>query len=411
MRSRPASEPAGPTVPEAVIRPPRLLFASAHCLLDPSSGAALATRDLLALLAARGWACGAVTGPRLDFDRPPDLPVLLRRFGPAVDTRAGAGVAVHHLVHRGVPVSVVEPAGDDPGGFAAALGRVTAAFRPDVVLTYGGGPYATVVTAAARAANARVAFAVHNFAYPDRAFFRPYDAVLVPSEYARTHYRDRVGVEAVAAPPVWDWDRTACDPSDGRFVTLVNPRPEKGVFVFARLAAELAARRPDIPLLVVQGRGDVDWLGRAGVDLSHVRSVHRMANVPDPRAYLRLTRVLVAPSLWRESFCRAAAEAMQNGIPVVASTRGALPETVGGAGVLLDIPDRYTSQTRVAPTAAEVAPWVDAVERLCTEPSRHDAVGGRCRVAARRWHPDVVVPVYEAVFRAAAGGLATGNSG
>ena len=32
----------------------RLLFASIHCYLDPSSGAAICTRELLELLAARG---------------------------------------------------------------------------------------------------------------------------------------------------------------------------------------------------------------------------------------------------------------------------------------------------------------------------------------------------------------------
>jgi hypothetical protein len=35
-------------------RQPRLLFASYHCYVDPSSGAALATRDLLELLGPRG---------------------------------------------------------------------------------------------------------------------------------------------------------------------------------------------------------------------------------------------------------------------------------------------------------------------------------------------------------------------
>ena len=39
--------------------PHRLLFASIHSYLDPSSGAALATRELLELLAARGWDCRA----------------------------------------------------------------------------------------------------------------------------------------------------------------------------------------------------------------------------------------------------------------------------------------------------------------------------------------------------------------
>ncbi len=38
-------------------RPTRLLFASYHCYFDPSSGAALSTRDLLELLARRGWSC------------------------------------------------------------------------------------------------------------------------------------------------------------------------------------------------------------------------------------------------------------------------------------------------------------------------------------------------------------------
>jgi hypothetical protein len=46
----------------------RLLFCSYHCYLDPSSGAALATRDLFELMASRGSPCevfcGAATGLR-----------------------------------------------------------------------------------------------------------------------------------------------------------------------------------------------------------------------------------------------------------------------------------------------------------------------------------------------------------
>ena len=36
----------------------RLLFASTHCYLDPSSGAALATRELLELLQCAGGIAG-----------------------------------------------------------------------------------------------------------------------------------------------------------------------------------------------------------------------------------------------------------------------------------------------------------------------------------------------------------------
>jgi len=41
--------------------PMRLLFASIHCYLDPSSGAALCTRELLELLAGRGMDCRVLT--------------------------------------------------------------------------------------------------------------------------------------------------------------------------------------------------------------------------------------------------------------------------------------------------------------------------------------------------------------
>jgi hypothetical protein len=56
----------------------RLLFASIHGYLDPSSGAALATRELLELLAARDWDCRALTCGILDYQRETSVDELLR---------------------------------------------------------------------------------------------------------------------------------------------------------------------------------------------------------------------------------------------------------------------------------------------------------------------------------------------
>ena len=69
-----------------------------------------------------------------------------------------------------------------------------------------------------------------------------------------------------------------------------------------------------------------------------------MPFTPHPRVFdstvYANTRLLLMTSLWLESFGLVAAEAMLNGIPVLASNRGALPETLGGAGFLFDIPAR-----------------------------------------------------------------------
>ena len=83
-------------------------------------------------------------------------------------------------------------------------------------------------------------------------------------------------------------------------------------------------------------------------------SIHYLGEVPDedlPALYAG-ARVFVMPSL-HEGFGIPCWEAMAVGTPVVASRRGALPEVVGDAGILVDDP-------------LNVAEWVEAIQR-CLE--------------------------------------------
>jgi glycosyltransferase involved in cell wall biosynthesis len=47
------------------------------------------------------------------------------------------------------------------------------------------------------------------------------------------------------------------------------------------------------------------------------------------------TRTLLIPSTWHEPFPRVSLEAMCNGIPCIASSRGGLPEAIGDAGIII----------------------------------------------------------------------------
>ena len=69
-----------------------------------------------------------------------------------------------------------------------------------------------------------------------------------------------------------------------------------------------------------------------------------MPNTPDPRKFYAATKLLLMPSLM-ENAGFVAMEAMTNGIPVLASNRGGLPETIGDAAPMIDIPARYTPET------------------------------------------------------------------
>jgi glycosyltransferase involved in cell wall biosynthesis len=153
---------------------------------------------------------------------------------------------------------------------------------------------------------------------------------------------------------------------------------------------------------VVEGRGGSDWLTRVPLDLSALTNLNRMALTPEPRDFDRLTRVLLVPSLWRESSGQVAAEGLANGIPVLASDREALPETLSGAGFVFTVPARCTPGGAAVPTAQEVAPWLATIERLWD--ATEFAAGHRERAGteARRWDADRMAKAYEAFFQALA---------
>jgi glycosyltransferase involved in cell wall biosynthesis len=267
-----------------------------------------------------------------------------------------------------------------------------------VLLTYGGHPVCLEMMRRARARGIAVVFHLHNFGYNSARAFDDVKAIIVPSEYSRRFHASRPGLDGTVIPNPIRLDQVVAEDHDPRYVTFINPQPEKGVTVFARIAIELGARRPDIPLLLVEGRGTTDALARLPVDLSGLTNLNRMANTPDPHDFYRVGRVVLMPSLWRESLGRVAVEAMANGIPVLASDRGALPETLGDAGFVFTIPERYTPSSGAVPTAQEVAPWVAAIERIWDDPVLEARQRTVARAEARRWDIKRVAQKYAAFF-------------
>ncbi len=204
--------------------PPRLLFCSWHCYADPSSGAAVSTRDLLELLAARGWACGAFSASHLDFEQGAAIDANLAGQGvrPEIQQAQAGPVSFRLLrfVQRGVPVNVFhsdgirpyqEPPRPEGHVFLALMERLIAEFQPDLLLTYGGDWLAREIIARAGQRGIKVVFGLHNLEYHDASLFRGVDAVVVPSQFVAGHYRGKLGLECVALPGPWDWSRVLCE--------------------------------------------------------------------------------------------------------------------------------------------------------------------------------------------------------
>lgn len=396
-------------VPEMHGRSPRLLFCSYCSYLDHSSGAALATRDLLELLAKNGWECSVFSGPHLD-DRTPleaafrkeDLPF---QFRPG--TVSGQACTLYHAdlngvaFHGFVPASSSidrEPAESESAPFLHLLTAALQRFRPDIVLTYGSSRVAGEIMQRGRQAGAKTVFAIHNMDYREKATIAAADAVFVPSEAARKHYETTLGIRSTALPGPWNPERFLCADVKGEFVTFVNPQPYKGAFWVARIAYEMDRRRPDIPFLIVDGRGKAEWLGKASLDLSGLSNLKRMFNTADPRKFYQISRLVLVPSLCADAHPRVAVEAIMNGIPVLASRRGGLPEILAHAGFLFDMPAHYPPQSLETPTAEEVRPWVEIIERLWDDKVFFEQERKRCQQAAEAWQPATVFRQFDSFF-------------
>ena len=389
---------------------PRILFSSYHCYLDFSSGAALSTRDMLEMLAARGWPVRVFCGPLLDHGPAERVEQIVSDLRMPFETKAlpngeSAEAVLHCAVHN-VDVSIYCAADrkrltpQDADTFFALYERILDVWKPDVLVLYGGRPLHPLLMRSARRRGVRVVFSLHNFSYSDRELFQPADAILVPSQFSAEYYRQNVGLDCTPVPSPIIWSRVQCEPDPARrFVTFINPQRAKGVQIFARIAAELSECRPDIPLLVVESRGAADQLEKLPIDLSGCRNLHRMANTPDPRDFYSVSHILLMPSLCNESFGRVPVEAMLNGIPVLASDRGSLPEVMGEAGFLIPIPDRHRPRSQIVPTVEEVQPWISRIIELWDSEAFYNETSRHCRQVAEAYREDLVADQYAAFFQ------------
>lgn len=269
------------------------------------------------------------------------------RYPPWVN--AGAERMLHalltHLVERGhevhVTTAVDEPAVVDGVHVWPAAHARTLAAGADVIV--GHLLWTREAVTLARQADRPLLYLVHNDFQVRYWRLQPSDVTVLVhnAEWVEDrHYAQAPwwgGPTEVIRPPCRIRDYRV-DRPDPRYVTLINPNPDKGAATFY----EIARRMPDREFLVVGG--GYGQQVPVPPDLPNVTY-----QPPTPRiaedVYAR-TRVLLVPSRY-ESWGRVAVEAMCSGIPVVAHPTAGLIESCGTAGIFAD--------------RADPAAWVDVI--------------------------------------------------
>lgn len=293
----------------------------------------------------------------------------------------------------------------------SALDRIleenTDSTPPEIVLTFDGRPHECRRRKHLHDKGAVVLFAVCNWGYVHAPadFFTPkwgIDAALFVSDFQRRQYAERVPLprwHGVRPTPLCVDSVVATTSIEPRAVVFVNPTPEKGVMVFIRLADELAKRRPDIPLLVVESRGNKDQLWSAAhaacVDLGRHPRLRVIPHVPMPRDIFARTKILLMPSVWPEPSGRLIGEALLNGVPPIVSDRGGMPAECRGAGVVIPLADHIQPKSTFPPTIADIEPWLEAILELWDSPEAYAKASAAARAAAQAFAPGVLQAQYD----------------
>jgi glycosyltransferase involved in cell wall biosynthesis len=393
----------------------RILLAIHNAYTDSTSGAAQSMRILMQWLAQSGHECRVLATARFDAKPPDDLDAHLETLGVPLQRHAPAKAFLRSvkkpanvLVGRptvdfrlqGVPVSMLltraalaSPAERfEVAQYLLLLDDLLQQFKPGLLLTYGGHPVVAEAMRRAKKLGAQCVFALHNRGYEDRRYFNNVDRVYACSRHLSDWYRTTIGlVSAVIEPPI-EWDEVEAPTEMRRFVTFVNPAIHKGVMVFARLADMLGSARPDIPVMVVQSATSAGRLN-AIPELDFGQYPHIVVAPPTshPRDFFALTKILLVPSTFPEPFGRVAAEALINGIPPLVSDRGALPQTVHGAGRVLPLPAWMTESTKTLPSVEEVQPWFNAVCELWDVLGAYEEASKVARRTAEEWYGEAAM--------------------
>jgi len=385
----------------------RVVFLWTKTLLDWRSGGAISTKAMLEVLAAAGFDCHSVS--MTVFDGREEFP-LDRLLGSelADDRHAGHFVEKeirgvrHHLFRTGSTLGRGVRQEEAERFLVLAAERLRE-IQPDIVLATGGGPLVRELhKLATEIAPCRI-FYLANAGFARADLFEPFHHVWCPSGALVDLYRERLGIEAEVFPNVMLNNSFIEAPSGNvrptirrRYVTFINPTPEKGAMLFFRLARLAAIERPDIHFLVIASRAShAQWQ----FDPGQLPNVHWIPNRRDMRPIYRRTAMLLFPTLCFEGAGRVAAEAQLSGIPVLATRSGGIPEQLNGAGFLFDPPQRLLDDFLAMPTEEEVRPWLDRIIQLHDDADAWRSASEAARAAAKPFHPRTRNPEVIRVFR------------
>lgn len=367
----------------------RILFACPQTLFDVSNGATMQCYTMLQTLSKLNFQTASIGGGI--FDNPSGqarIPNFKEQVSDKskgeilvnVDSSANPDNPIRHYFFTGFKsTNWNDITSQEAGKFLFHYSKLLRAFKPDIVIGFGCDALCRSMWMEARLFGIPTAYIICNGNHQNYRF-PLHDILLCDSEATSRFYKEKEGLTVHPMGNFINPKLVIAQNRSPQAITLINPCFAKGVAVAARLILMANKERPDIPFLIVETRQKLaealKLLKKPGGKPGSAFGRQTFRNITiRPATYevkdiYKLTGVLLAPSLWYESWGRVATEAVMNGIPVLASSSGGLPEAVAGGGIILDAPKECAGDRNnwlALPSEESCRPWADALYKLYDE--------------------------------------------
>ena len=374
-------------------RRPRLLWATAFCLLDTSSGASISVRQMLSQLVFNGFEVEVLGATIFDSEKGQTrLPDNWRAMTGKDELILVNDYPLEHKLLITEHASRFRMTAKEEDLWYALYVKALDTFKPDLVWFYGGLTLDLLISDEARQRCIPCAAYLANSTYMGLRWCRDVDLVITNSQANADFYKRKAGITSFPVGIFIDPETVRPLEYTRQNLLFINPSVEKGAVLVIQLAMLLEKKRPDIQLEVLESRGNWQELVKEvtahyGCQREELDNVLVTPNTNDMCPVYARARVLLVPSLWWESAGRVVAEAMLNAIPAIVTDRGGLPEMLGNGGFKFNLPEVfYEKPYNKFPKNEFLEPIVDLIIKLYDDDVFYSDYVSRARHAGETFH-------------------------